>query len=693
MSHRPEVLAPAGSPEALTAALRCGADAVYLGASAFNARRHAQNFDAAALRQAASDCHLRGARLHLTLNTLIREDELPAALELAKCACLLGVDALIVQDMGLARLLRAAAPDLPLHASTQLSCHTPAGVRELRDCGFSRVVLAREMSRDEIAACADLGCELEVFVHGALCMSVSGQCYFSAMLGGRSGNRGLCAQPCRLPFHPSGGTGTAKDTYGLSLRDLSLAAYVDELAALGVSSLKIEGRMKRPEYVAAATAVYAAAVRGEKAPDVSLQDLQSVFSRSGFTDGYYQNKRGIAMFGVRRKEDVEAAAPVLKRLRRLYDKELSRVPVTLSLRLKADEAIALTVRDMDGHAVTAEGPLPEPALRQPADPMRVERQLRKTGGTPFAVEAVQMELEDGLACPVSVLNALRRDALDKLSERRCAPASIAFSGVRPPAVEPSDAMRLPAGEPPRLLARLSSASQWSPALSKDALCIFPLSALEEIPAGIPFGVEIPRALFGLEAETARLLTKAAEQGAQFALCGNLGALPLAREAGLFPIGGFGLNLTNREAVAAYAARGLKAAVLSMELTFSQMSFAADSPIPMGLLVYGRQPLMLSRNCPRRCAQGDCHSCRPEDGMTDRRGIVFSTACSGAGVELLNSAPLYWADRLSELPRPAFWLLHFTTEATAEVAALAYAYRVGGPAKTGITRGLYRRGVD
>lgn len=451
--------------------------------------------------------------------------------------------------------------------------------------------------------------------------------------------------------------------------------------------------MKRPEYVAAATTIYAAAVRGEKAADVSLRDLQSVFSRSGFTDSYYQNRRGTAMFGVRRKEDVEAAVPVLRRLRRLYDKEFPRVPVTLSLRLKANEAIALTIRDLDGHVVTAEGPLPEPALRQPADPTRVEQQLRKTGGTPFAAETVQIELEDGLACPVSVLNALRRDALDKLTEQRRAPVPVAFSDVRPPAVKSSDAMRLPAGEPSRLLARLSSASQWSPALSKEALCIFPLSDLEKIAAGIPFGVEIPRALFGLEAETARLLKKAVERGARFALCGNVGALPLAREAGLFPIGGFGLNLTNREAAAAYAARGLKAAVLSMELTFSQMSFAADSPIPMGLLAYGRQPLMLSRNCPRCCAQGGCHSCRPEDGMTDRRGVVFPTACSGAGTELLNSAPLYWADRLSELPSPAFWLLHFTTEATAEVAALAYAYRVGGPAKTGITRGLYRRGVD
>lgn len=686
MSSRPEVLAPAGSPEALAAALRCGADAVYLGASAFNARRNAHNFDEEALARAVADCHLRGAKLHLTLNTLIRADELTDAMALAEHACALGVDALIVQDMGLARLLHAAAPTMPLHASTQLSCHTPAGVRELRDCGFSRVVLAREMSREEITACANLGCELEVFVHGALCMSVSGQCYLSAMLGGRSGNRGLCAQPCRLPFCPSGGA-PARDNYGLSLRDLSLLAHVAELAEAGISSFKIEGRMKRPEYVAAATTLFAAAVRGEQAADISLQDLQSVFSRSGFTDGYYAKQRGAAMFGIRRKEDVEAAAPVLKRLRRLYDGETPRVPVSLSLRLAAGEPAALTACDRDGHTAMATGSIPEPALHQSPDPARVEQQLRKTGGTPFMVEQVTLSLEEGLYLPAAVLNALRREALENLSRLRSAPAPIPFSPAVPPVPQPQPPAL------PRLLARLASAAQWSPPLSEKALCFFPLSELRDIPESIDFGVEIPRAMFGQEADIRRLLAVAADRGARYALCGNIGALPLARETGLLPIGGFGLNLTNREAVAAYAACGLVAATLSMELTFRQLSFAADCPIPTGLLAYGRQPLMLTRNCPRRCGGGRCDDCRPEDGMADRRGIVFPTACSGAGTELLNTVPLYWADRLAELPPVDFLLLHFTTETAVEAAVLAESYRSGGSARDSITRGLYRRGVD
>ncbi|MBQ3094630.1 MAG: U32 family peptidase, partial [Clostridia bacterium] len=246
--HRPELLAPVGSREALTAAVRCGADAVYLGAGRFHARQHASPFDDAALAEAVAYCHAHGMAVHMTLNTLVRDGEMAAALFDAERAAALGVDALIVQDRGLAAAIRRAAPDMVLHASTQLTCHTPAGVRELRDSGFSRVVLAREMTRDEIAACCKEDCEIEAFVHGALCMSVSGQCFLSAMLGGRSGNRGQCAQPCRLPFCV--GARPQEGDRALSLKDNALYPYVREMGELGVSSLKIEGRMKRPEYVA-----------------------------------------------------------------------------------------------------------------------------------------------------------------------------------------------------------------------------------------------------------------------------------------------------------------------------------------------------------------------------------------------------------------------------------------------------------
>lgn len=695
MRAAPEILAPAGSPDALRAAVRCGADAVYLGASRFSARQNAQNFDTAAFREAVSYCHARGAAVHLALNTLIREEELEDALRVAEEACALGVDALIVQDLGLARRLRAAAPRLVLHASTQLSCHTPAGVRFLRDAGFSRVVLAREMTREEIAACIGLGCEIEVFVHGALCMSVSGQCYLSAMLGSRSGNRGLCAQPCRLPFAPAGAMGRAapEDAAALSLRDLSLLAHVGELAALGVDSLKIEGRMKRPEYVAAAVTACRAAVDGIPASPELLRDLQSVFSRTGFTDGYYTGHRGREQFGVRRKEDVVAAAPALGRLARLYEKEPGRVPVDMALH--TDEAgTRLTVRDDAGRTAAAYGEPCEPAVNRPLSAERAGEQLAKTGGTPFAVRSVVCDIPAGKTMPLSRLNALRRGALEDLLRQRGETPPIPYDAA---AFPPPSADWRPAGGTPRLVARLAHWSQLPGAREADAVILpldTPAARLREAAAGRALGVEIPRGLFGGEETARETLQKAAEAGARFALCGNVGALPLAKEAGLAALGGFGLNLFNGEALAFFADKGLDAAVLSMELSFRQMGFLQARPLPVGALLYGRQPLMLCRNCPKRAAAG----CRRREGdrfcsLADRKGIRFPLACAGGCAELLNSAPLYWADKREEIPPLDFWLLHFTVETAEETAGILLRYRQGGEAPTPFTRGLCRRGVE
>ena len=682
-----EILAPAGSAESLTAAVRAGADAVYLGAGSFNARQSAQNFTDEGLAAAVAYCHARGVRVHLTLNTLVRQEELPAALAVAKMACDIGIDALIVQDRGLARHIRAAAPDMPLHASTQLSCHTPAGVKALRDAGFSRVVLAREMSAEEIAACAGLGCELEMFVHGALCMSVSGQCYLSALLGGRSGNRGRCAQPCRLPFRLSDGKAAkASDDYAMSLKDLSLAREFDTLASLGVCSLKIEGRMKRPEYVAAATACYAALRDGNPPDEAALAQLQAVFSRSGFTDGYFTNRRGAAMFGHRRHEDVTAADGVLKELRRLYDKEVSRVPVRATLSAPTGEALQLTVTD-GTHRVTVTGEVTA-ADRPPLPPERVEAQLKKSGGTPFLVADVTAEGTGSY--PVAALNALRREALAKLEEERGKPRKIHYSENIPPISQKLPSPLWQEGEPRRLV-RLSSAAQLTDEVMAAADGWF--LPLGEYKAAPPWGVEIPRGLFGTEEAVRRELAAAKEAGVQYALCQNVGAVPLAKEAGLVPVGGFGLNLFNGKAVAAYADEGVQAATLSMELAFSQMGFAGDCPIPTGLLVYGRQPLMLTRNCPRQCAGGNCARCAPADGVTDRMGVTFPTACAGGCTELLNSVPLFWADRLWEIPAVDFWLLHMSDETPEQVAHILHSYCTGGKPAGDITRGLYRRGVE
>ena len=472
-----ELLAPAGGPEQLTAAVLCGADAVYFGVGNFNARRGAQNFDLESLRQTVAFCHLHGTAVHLTINTLVFDRELPAAMETVRAACEAGVDALIVQDLGLARLIAQAAPDMPIHASTQMSLHNLSGVQLLEPFGYTRAVLAREMSAEEIErVCRGTSLEIETFVHGALCMCLSGQCYLSAVAGERSGNRGLCAQPCRLPFYE-------KDPQrcGLSLKDMSLFSHIGRLREAGVRSIKIEGRMKRPEYVAAAVTAGRAALAGEK-PD--LDTLRAVFSRSGFTDGYFTGKLGRHMFGVRQKEDVTAASPaLLKNLARLYAKETGRVGVQAQMEIRSGMPLCLTLSDPDGNSILVSGAVPEAARSKETTEEMVRQSLSKLGGTPYYLKKANISLDCGLAVPVSELNRLRREAVEKLSAKRSHPKTIPFSA---PQVEP-----LPGPNPeksPALWVRLQYPGQldrelWRQVqriiLPLDQLASLPVTGLEE----------------------------------------------------------------------------------------------------------------------------------------------------------------------------------------------------------------------
>ncbi len=689
-----ELLAPVGSPEALTAAVRCGADAVYLGAGSFHARQHAQPFDEAALKEAIAYCHAHGVAVHLTLNTLVRETEMRAALDEARRAAEYGVDALIVQDRGLAAAIHRAAPTMTLHASTQLSCHTPAGVQKLHEDGFSRVVLAREMSREEIAACGDVGVPIEVFVHGALCMSVSGQCLLSAMLGGRSGNRGRCAQPCRLPFAVD--TNPREHDRALSLKDLSLCEAARELRALGVCSLKIEGRMKRPEYVAAAVSVCRAALDGQPIDPVLTDDLRAVFSRSGFTDGYYTACRTIDMFGARTKDDVTAAPAAQKRLAQLYNREKGRVPVSLALCMRVGEPMTLTVTDDLGHAVTVRGDVPRTG-DTPTECLK--ESLQKLGGTPFSAASVTVDAENGTDAPLSAVNALRREAVAQLQARRETPTPIPFE---PSPLPPFTAVQTT----PQLLVRLQHATQWTSALADTAaLTVVPLDTppdrLREIAAHGAVAVEVPRGMFSQETAIQTRLHTAKEAGACAAMVHNVGALPLCREAGLAVIGGFGLHTTNRETLGVHARDGLKAATLSPELSLRQMRFAEETPLAVTAVVYGRLPLMLLRNCPASAKHG-CKTCRQDRGMIDRKGVRFPLVCAGGCADLLNSVPLYLLDRLEDLPHGVSYTLYMTTESakeTARIATLAAQAMKGHPvcAQTalpdGFTRGMSAKGVE
>ena len=670
----PEILAPVGGKESLVAAVRAGADAVYFGAKGFNARRNAENFES--LGEAVGYCHARGVKVYITLNILLLDGEKKAFYETLHEIAESGADAVIVQDLAVAAAVRECCPDLPLHASTQLSVHNAAGALALERLGFRRVVLARELSIDEIRTIAQkTNLQLEVFVHGALCMSVSGMCYLSSILGGRSGNRGLCAQPCRLDFkNPLG------RNYALSLRDLSAIDFVDDLKKAGVGSFKIEGRMKRPEYVAAATAAFREKLEGGN-PDLS--ELAAVFSRSGFTQGYLEGIRDARMFGVRTKEDVAASAGSLRKMAALYRKERSSVRISASLRL-SDHYAELSVSDGKNEITeTASGV--QKAEKTALLPERAREQLQKTGETPFLLTEFHFENPDGLTAPVSMLNALRRNALEKLLNVRAASEPKVF-------IEPKKTESPPLREKrafPGVWVRFENSAQLGASIKAEKI-ILPISELIHKPDLIGENTvgEIPSLLFGKAEEVAfSRLRKLKELGLRETYCENIGALYLSRQAGLLPRAGALMNITNTAAVTEYEKLGVISATLSFELRL-RAAEEIGGTLPRGILAYGYLPLMHMRSCPLRSDKG-CGICRGGGELRDRKGVSFQVLCRGREYSvLLNSVPLYIGDE--NLQAFDYVLLSFTYEDRKRCEEIFRMFSEGKKADFSRTRGLYFR---
>ncbi len=672
---RPEILAPAGGFEQLTAAVRCGADAVYLGAGGFNARRNAQNFGDGKLSEAVRYAHVRGVKVHLTVNTLVMDPELPALDGAVREAAESGVDAVIIQDLAVNARFRDLCPDLPRHASTQMTVHNLDGARLAADLGFSRVVLARELTLREIEhITARCGIETEVFIHGALCMCMSGQCTLSSMLGGRSGNRGFCAQPCRLDFH------NAERGYALSLKDMSHLKYLKELADIGVASFKIEGRMKRPEYVAAAVTAARAALDGEAYDE---DTLRAVFSRSGFTDGYLTGKRDASMFGVRDREDVAAAGEVLGRLAGLYRKERQNVPVELSLIISHSRT---TLRAVSGNvSTTVEGPSAEPARTLQTTPEIARKSLIKTGGTSYFVNSFSADIEPGLMVPASALNALRREALEKLTELRGAPSPWKLPEVAPALPEP----RREAPERPEIWGRFEKSAQICGNFDR---IILPLSEVEKSPQvvekyGDKLTVELPSLFFDTEDD--KIVEKLRKLGIKDVLCETLYAVNIARRAGITSRGGAGLNVMNSLALSELRRLGLVSATVSFELNAGKIA-ALGGQMPRGIVAYGRLPLMRFRACPVRGKRG-CGSCTGVSKLIDRRGTGFPVLCHQKQYgTLLNSVPLHIADKIPK--NLDFLTLYFTLETPEEAEAVLEQYRNHIPSAGPRTGGLYFRQI-
>ncbi len=692
-----ELLAPAGSPEAVTAAVQSGADAVYLGFGDYNARRNAKNFSQEEFVAAVSYCHIRGAKVYLTMNTLLSDRELPGAAEAIALASRTGLDAVLVQDLGAARMIRQSAPDLPIHASTQMTLHNLDGVKLAADLGMTRAVLSRELSRDQIAhICAHSPIEIEVFVHGALCMCYSGQCYFSSVIGGRSGNRGLCAQPCRMAY----GWGLRPDAHPLSLKDMSLAGHMRELEEMGVACVKIEGRMKRPEYVAIVTAVYAAAIREKREPtEAELRRLSDAFSRQGFTDAYYRGEKGPEMFGVR--EEAPDTTALFSEVRNRYmNREAPRVPVRFYALAQKHEPVQVAAQDEQGHLFAVSGPVPEEARMRSLRDADFETHLKKTGGTPYDCQGVRAYVEPDLALPVSAINALRREALEGLSALRAKPPERRgeeyHPGVRYEASAAAPVYTVSARQAEQLSPELLGLRPALVYLALDEAASHPALVSDILARGIPFAPMLPRIVSDAEWEdVGGQLNALWDLGVREALCGNLGQFLPLRARGFALRGDFGLNVFNSQTLKELRRLGLQSACLSFELGVAQLrdlSKSLDTELP----VYGRLPLMLTENCVIKNRFGRC-ACTGTNQLIDRTGALFPVVREyGCRNLILNSKKLFLADRMREFSRLGLWgaRLMFTTENPRECAAALQRYMGQGVFEPGdYTRGLYFRTVE
>lgn len=696
-----ELLAPAGSPEALTAAVQAGAGAVYLGCGALNARRNAKNFTEETLGEAIAYCRLRGVKVYLTLNTLLTDRELATAARVGALASRLGVDAVLVQDLGVARLLQQTVPDLPLHASTQMTVHNLDGVKACADLGFTRAVLSRELSREAIASiCAKAPIEIEVFVHGALCMCYSGQCTFSAVLGGRSGNRGLCAQPCRLPYAWPGEKG-----YGhpLSLKDLSLAGHLRELEELGVACLKIEGRMKRAEYVSVVTGIFAAALKeGREPTGEERKTLAAAFSRQGFTQGYYLDRKGPDMFGVRREGEQDPEA-LFAQARAFYSRgEHRTVPVSFTARMRAGEPFRVTVRDGDGYAAAGAGEVPQPARTKALSQESLAAQLRKTGGTVYCVQSVKIEAEAGLSLPVSAVNSLRRRVLEELNARRVAPPRRRGVPYLPPKRRENRA------SPPALALQFRRWDQVTEEILAEgpAVVYLPAEEYEAHPTElerallahpeIEWSVVLPRIAWDREKPALlRALALAKRAGAVSALVGNLGHLAWAEELGLALRGDWSLGWSNSLGGQTLGELGLVSCAASFEHRLAQIR-DWNKAVGLELLVYGRLPLMVTEHCILKNRGKGCLCRKGAQSLRDRRGETFPVLKAwGCRNEVFNGRMLWMADK-KDWKRVGAVLarLSFTTEGAEECLAVFRQYRTcAGAPPASFTRGLYYREVE
>ena len=687
-----ELLAPAGSPEAVIAAVQNGADAVYLGMGNFNARRGAKNFTDEEFEKAVRYCRIRGCKVYVTLNTLVNDRELEPAVTAAKLASDLGADGIIIQDLGLIKAIRSALPDIPLHASTQMSIHNLAGVEAAAEMGLTRAVLARELSLEQIKFITKhASIETEVFCHGALCFCHSGQCYMSALIGRRSGNRGMCAQPCRMQYSLTG----SMNEYPLSLKDSCLADRLQELEDAGVSCLKIEGRMKRPEYTAIVTGIYSKALREHRKPTAEeMELLERAFSRQGFTQGYLNGDKE-DMFGVR-SETEKTDESIFTTARKAYaEGEMRRVPVHFYTVVEKGEPAKAIAFDDDGNRAVAFGPVPERAKRQGLTDSYLTEQMFKTGGTPYSCVENRAKTEPGLYLPASEINELRRKLISELSERRAVPPTRRVGRL------PATPRNLDPVADPKIIFQVRSADQLTEelaALKPDYLYAPALLMAQKPELVLPFVEQgatpvavLPRVITDEQSpEVYAALEKLFDEGVRETLVGNLGHVFLAKKAGMKLRADFGLNVFNSLSLEKLREAGFLSATASFELRLSQIRDLMK-PLDTEIIIYGRLPLMISEQSLVKTTVQDTAQ------LSDRMGSVFPVARDfGDRTVIYNAHKLYLADKKEDLYATGAWGLRllFTNESGRECVEVAKGHLGLSDYRPNVlTRGLYYRGVE
>lgn len=675
-----ELLSPAGSFDTLKAAVQSGADAVYIGGSKFSARKGAVNFSMDEIKEAVKYCHLRGAAVHVAANILIKEKEKEEFLSYMGELSDAGVDAVIIQDIGMAQATHAMYPDLPLHASTQMTAASVVAVRFLENMGFSRVVLARELSQKAIAdICANTNAEIEVFAHGAICMCYSGQCLMSSIIGGRSGNRGMCAQPCRLPYKIGG-----KTAYHLSPKDLCMINRLDELEKAGVTSLKIEGRLKRKEYVAAVCGIYRKYMdNGQTVSKEDIKELLDAFNRSGFTDAYFDDKADRHMMSLENPSNISEnvfTEEVLKKCR--PDANLRRSEVYISARLYKDEPFSVCIWDEKGHFAEAHSDKKaEKAQNRPMDAQRLSSQLMKLGDTPFFAENVETDIESDAVIAVSEINDTRRRAIRELERQILTSQNRRKLSYNLTGTEKSL---------PEKILITAYVSTYEQALACEKACI------DIVYADTHLANRLNKEFSNIAAKLPPVMRADREYAipeTDTVLISNIGQINPEKKC----IGDFRLNITNSESVRFFD--NLERITLSPELNVKE---AEKISAGCEVIAYGRIPLMVTENCPlKNC--GMCQKFNMKHSISDRRNEVFPIKCAeGCVCEILNSKPIYMADKAEILKKMKVGAIRliFTVENSRECGKIIEEYKMGlmgktvkAPPENTFTRGHFFRGIE